>query len=87
MKPAKWIAFGLTIASGLICLFPWIIGKLFLAGSGSGNTIGIIGGADGPTSIFVASKAESLFIKFMPVIFIVSLVSWLVLFIKCRKSK
>ena len=88
MKTAKWIAFGLTIASGLFCLLPWIISKIFLNGANiSGKTIGIIGGADGPTAFFVADKVESIFIKFMPVIFIISIISWAVLFIKCKKSK
>jgi|GEM_PF-2974284 len=86
MKVAKWIAFGITALSGVICLagycLPMVIGGLSL---GKDGAIGIIGGADGPTSIFVAKSSVS--ILTFPIIFVVSLVAWLFFRWKSKKSK
>ena len=85
MKVAKWIAFGMTALSGVICLVnygvPLVIGGVSL---GEAGAIGIIGGADGPTSIFVAKISASIFVA--PVIFVVSLFAWLFFCWKSKKS-
>ena len=76
MKAAKWIAFGITILSVAVCLIswcvPWVIGKLWF---GEAGAIGIIGGADGPTSIFVTRSSAPA--SALPVVFAVSMFSWL----------
>ena len=86
MKIAKWIAFGITILSGVICLLiycvPWGIGRFFAPEAAS---IGIIGGADGPTAIFLSSQFFRSFI--FPIIFALSLFSWLFIHFKSKKSK
>ena len=86
MKVAKWIAFGIAALSGVICLVsygvPLVIGRLFF---GEAGAIGIIGGADGPTSVFVAKSSASIFA--LPVIFVVSLVAWLFFRWKSKKSR
>ena len=38
--------------------FIWAVGCIFLTACGNDSSIGIIGGADGPTSIIVAEKGE-----------------------------
>ena len=85
MKAAKWIAFGITALSGVICLVscgvPLVMGGLSF---GEAGAIGIIGGADGPTSIFVAKRAASIFA--VSVIFVVSLFAGLFFRWKSKKS-
>ena len=59
MKTVKSVIFGITILSIAICLLiycvPQIVGRLFF---GNASTIGIIGGADGPTAIFMKKRNE-----------------------------
>jgi hypothetical protein len=84
LKTLKRIVFVITLISGVICLLeyllPWIIGKLFLNRTNSGNVIGIIGGADGPTAILVGKNSALCFIPL--VIFVTAIVSWLILHFK-----
>jgi len=93
VKPAKWIALVVTIISGAICLLiylaPHVIAKLLLgravsASSADAASIGIIGGADGPTAIFVSRVSPPSFI--FPVVFVLSLISWIILCYKSKKS-
>ena len=86
MKIAKWISLGLTILSGIACLFfylaPLVIGKFLLNDVKDASAIGIIGGADGPTSFFISSLP--VFSPIMPIIFVLSLVSYLLLIFKSK---
>ena len=85
MKIAKWIAFGITVLSGVICLgsclAPMVIGRLFFD---KASAIGIIGGADGPTSIFVIKSSAPIFA--VPCVFAASLLAWLFFRQKSKKS-
>ena len=89
LRAAKHIALGLTILSGVACLLiyggPFVIGKLLLAKPNDVGTIGIIGGADGPTAIFVTSESRPCFLAL--VVFVISLFSWLFLLCKAKKEK
>ena len=89
MKVAKWIAIGLAILSGAACLFlylgPVIIGRLLSYDIKDAGAIGIIGGADGPTSIFVASRAHSALRPVLPIVFALSLFSGILLTLKGKK--
>ena len=95
MKTAKWIAFVLTIISGLLCLLNYVplwIYNNFFAGNHSARTVtdagtvGIIGGADGPTAIFLTSSDP--YQRFIyPSIFLVSLISWLLIRSKIKKMQ
>lgn len=41
-------------------LYLWVVSAMLLcAGCGKNNAIGVIGGADGPTAVFVAGKSIS----------------------------
>ena len=86
MKIAKWISFGITVLSGVICLasycVPLAIGRLSL---GEDSAIGIIGSADGPTSIFAAKSSAPIFV--LPIIFVVSLFALLFFRWKSKKSR
>ena len=86
MKIAKWIAFGITVLSGAICFVsywaPLVISGLSF---GEAGAIGIIGGADGPTSIFVTKSSAPFFA--LPVIFVVSLFAWLFFLWKNKQSR
>ena len=86
MKTAKRIAFGITVLSGVICLAsylaPLVVGWL---SNSKATAIGIIGGADGPTSIFVTKSSAQFFV--LPVVFVVSLLSWLFFRLKSKKSR
>ena len=89
MKTTKWIAFGTTILSGVICIViyfvPWIIGHLFLGDTDAASSIGIIGGADGPTAVFVTRNSVPNYIP--SIFFVLSLSLWLVMKFKCKKTK
>ena len=85
MKVAKWVSFGISALSGVICLV--IYGIPLLIGGVSFNeasTIGIIGGADGPTSIFVTKSFSPLFA--LSIIFLLSLLAGLFFCWKSKKS-
>ena len=83
MKTAKWVSFGITILSGAACLLLYLLPKIILTnGVKNIGTVGIIGGADGPTSIWVSSGSASDFI--MPMVFVISLISWLFLRAKSK---
>ena len=83
----KRVLFGIMILSGLACLLlyvvPMIIGGLIAGGMGDAGTIGIIGGADGPTSIFVSGEPGSGIVAgsgirvVALIVFALSFVSWL----------
>ena len=81
MKAAKWIAFTTTMVSGMACLIdliaPQIISYVFLERAVDASAIGIIGGADGPTSVFVTGSTVPSYL--MPIIFVLSLFVWLFL--------
>ena len=83
MKTAKWIALGVTILSGLLCLLiycaPWVVAGIYFREAAS---IGIIGGADGPTAIFVSGRLAYHFI--VPIIFVLSLSVWLFIYFKSK---
>ena len=91
MKIAKGIAFGSVVLSGLLSLFqyglPWAAARYLLpaAARESAASIGVIGGADGPTAIFVATKTAPHFPT--AVIFAFSLVVWLRLCLTSKKTK
>ena len=89
LKAAKWIAFAVTIASGIACLIgffaPQIISFVFFGRAVDASAIGIIGGADGPTSVFVTGSAVPNYL--MPMIFVLSLLTWLFLRFKSKDAK
>ena len=77
MKAAKWVALVMAIFSGAACLFGRCVPRL--PGGGcckKAASIGIIGGADGPTAIFIASKS-ALPAFVLPAVFVASVFSWL----------
>ena len=79
MKAAKIITLIVAIVSGLtsltVYLAPIITAKIFLSDISSAGAIGIIGGADGPTAIFVTRVTSPPRIIF-PVIFVISALLW-----------
>lgn len=87
MKMLKRITGVLTILSGTALVLPRLL--LLLAGvsleTAKNGAIGVIGGADGPTAIFVAGKISPYY-KFAllasPVLFVV----WLCLHMKSKKG-
>jgi len=83
MKTARWIVLGITVLSGVMCFAiycaPRIINRLL----SEPEAIGIIGSADGPTSIFVSNNpAQSLV---LPVIFVISLFAMLFFRLKSKQ--
>ena len=89
MKVLRWVMFGITILSGAACLLekllPWFVARFALGGqtaAGSAASIGIIGGADGPTAIFVASSRVPNYL--MPIVFAASLFTWL--FLRAKRN-
>ena len=86
MKTAKWVSFGIAILSGaaslLLYLVPQIVARFFMNGAKNVGTIGIIGGADGPASIWVSSGSTPQFL--IPAVFVISLISWLFLRAKSK---
>ena len=98
MKTAKWIAFGIAIFSGIVCLMAYagmyILIKIFSDGVPGAGSIGIIGGEDGPTAIFILTKmAPWLMIPLhmarmiSPVVFVLAVVSWLFFRFKSKKQQ
>ena len=89
MKAAKWIAFGFTMVSGIICLIgffaPKIISYAFWGKAVDASAVGIIGGADGPTSVFIAVSSVPDYL--LPIIFLLSLFAWLFLRFKSKDAK
>ena len=86
LKIAKWAALGITVLSGVLCLLRYCVpGVIGLLSFGEANTIGIIGGADGPTSIILAKSSAPTFV--FPVIFVVSLLAWLLFRSKSKNSR
>jgi len=89
LKAAKWVAFGFTIVFGIICLIgffvPQIISYAFWGRAVDASAIGIIGGADGPTCVFVTGSAVPSYL--MPVIFVLSLLTWLFLRFKSKDAR
>lgn len=66
-SPLRWGCFILMIFSFLLFLFRGLLGLLaFLFNSHLNHSIGIIGGADGPTAIFI-SAPEGYFVQQMVV--------------------
>ena len=59
-SPWRWACLALAILSGITMLFGGSIGLLtFLLNKGINSSVGIIGGADGPTAIFVATSPDA----------------------------
>jgi len=84
MKKAKIIVFILMLMSGLLPLIgvivPWLMGRE------RGSVVGIIGSADGPTSIFVAGKfTPDIVTTFIPTV--VLFIVWVILHIISIKKK
>ena len=78
----RWVCIGLTIVSGLGLIYQrfrgLLLAKFFLPKEAA--TIGIIGGADGPTAIFVTSKVSpNLSHSLLLLGFIVGVVGFLIL--------
>lgn len=72
LKVSTYISSGITILLALTYLFKNIIFYIFLRiSSGGADSIGIIGGADGPTAIFVATKIGHLSLEILILIFAV----------------
>ena len=85
MKIAKWISFGAAILSGVIFLVSYCVPLVIGWSSfGDNNSIGIIGGADGPTAVFLTKSSARIFV--MPFISVVSLFAWLFFRWKSKKS-
>ena len=57
-SPWRWACLGLAVFSGLCLAYRGLPGLLLMLFNKANNaaTIGVIGGADGPTAIFVTSK-------------------------------
>ena len=89
MKATKWIAFTITIVSGIACLIgffvPQIISYAFFGRAVDASAVGIIGGADGPTSVFVVANSVRHYL--LPIIFLLSLFAWLFLRFKNKAAK
>ena len=89
MKAAKWIALAITIATGMACLVcflvPQIIAFVFPGRAVDASSIGIIGSADGPTSVFVTDGSKPSYL--MPIVFGLALLLWLYLRIKMKRQK
>ena len=89
MRTAKWIAFAITIVSGIASLIgffaPQIISFVFLGRAVDASAVGIIGGADGPTSVFVVANSDRYYLQ--PIIFLLSLFAWLFLRFKSKDAK
>lgn len=84
LKTAKWIAIAVMLLSGLSITAVFIFSRI-ISSSNIPGSIGIIGGADGPTAVFLTSKLfpEFLFIGAI-ITFIAAALVWLILL---RKSK
>lgn len=55
-SPWRWLCLGVAILCGMVLLFGGSIGILtFLINKSINSSLGIIGGADGPTAIFIAT--------------------------------
>ena len=98
MKAAKLIAFGIAIFSGIVYLFSYtgmyILIKIFSDGAHGAGSIGIIGGADGPTAIFLLTKlAPWLMVPWLiaraisPVVFVAALSLGLFFHFKSKKLR
>lgn len=56
-SPWRWACLALAVLSGITMVFGGSIGLLtFLLNKGINSSVGIIGGADGPTAIFIATS-------------------------------
>lgn len=67
----------------LACILPARIGEIHWRNRGSAGSVGIIGGADGPTAIFVTSQADKMGCILAAVIFVASIFVYIYL----RKKK
>ena len=89
MKTLKRILFAAAAVSGTVSLVayivPRVIGRLYFKDVSSASAIGIIGGADGPTAVFLSKAPSYIFIA--PVIFALSFLLWLILSIIGREKE
>ena len=93
MRAAKWVSFGIMILSGAVCLLhyiaPLVISRMLLGEMGAPGIVGIIGGADGPTAVFVSSGSffgTGFGFGFIAVIvFVLSLICWLFFRLKSKR--
>jgi len=83
LKAAKWISLGITILSGIECLLlhwaPVIIGRFLVGEAKDASAIGIIGGSDGPTAIFVSN--QSVIRPIAPIVFALFLLCFCFVFV------
>lgn len=60
-SPLRWVCLILAVVSGIALLFGGGIGLLtYLLNQSINSSIGIIGGADGPTTIFVTTSPDAI---------------------------
>ena len=62
-SPWHWLCFAIVVASVLSLAFSGTIGLLVHLLNTSASSIGIIGGADGPTAIFVTTSQDYIWYK------------------------
>ena len=94
VRPAKIIALIITILSGIATLWiyavPYVLSRIILGkATGAAGSVGIIGGADGPTAVFVSKlhiPYSSVPHYVVPVVFVLSLISWLLLRHRLKKK-
>lgn len=87
-SPWRWLFLALCVLSGAYLAFLGAVNSFFTAFLRPGSSVGIIGGADGPTAIFVTSAQRSGVdwdVVILLVVFVLSLVSFFLLR-KCKKK-
>ena len=87
-SPWRWLCLGLAVFSGLCIAYEGLAGLLLVLFNKAYNaaSIGVIGGADGPTAIFVTTAASDRFIPSMG-IYILLLAMGIVGFFALSKLK
>jgi len=91
LKGATYISSGITILLGLSYVFKNLIFRIFYIflgiSSKDASAIGIIGGADGPTAIFIATKGGLSLQKLMLILILIFGVITIILFLLKRTIK
>ena len=63
-SPWRWVCLGMSVCSALSLIFGGTINLLVhMLNSSNASSIGIIGGADGPTAIFITTSEDYFFYK------------------------
>ena len=86
-SPWRWLCLALAIFSGLCLAYEGLAGLLLVLFNKAYNaSVGVIGGADGPTAVFVTTNTSGRFFPSMG-LYILLLVMGIVGFLALRKIK